>query len=67
MIKYYVEEYNGYYPSGGLDDIVGPFNTLEDAVVEYMKQYHHHDYTRIFRIVDSVIDHDWVWASDILP
>lgn len=67
MIKYYVEKYEKYYPSGGLDDVVGPFDTLEDAAAEYMKQYYHYDYIRIFRVVDSVIDRNWVWTSEILP
>lgn len=67
MIKYYVEQYEKYYPGGGLNDVVGPFDTLEAAIDEYVKRYYHHDYIRIFRIIDSVIDHEWVWVSQILP
>lgn len=67
MIKYYVEEYNEYYPGGGLNDIVGPFDTFQEALDEYIKEYYHHDYTNIIRIVDSVIDREWTWTPATLP
>lgn len=31
MPKYYLEQYDDYYPDGGLWDIKGPFDSIDEA------------------------------------
>lgn len=50
--KYYREEIRDYYPSGGLDDFCGPYNTIEEAQkVEYDVYWQ----VWITRVSDNVI------------
>jgi hypothetical protein len=55
--KYILFQYDQYYPSGGLGDIRGSFDTLEEAKEYAVK--HRHDY-------NDVVDRDtWeeVWSE----
>lgn len=36
-VKFYVEQYNTYYPQGGMDDMHGPFSSLDEAE-EYLNK-----------------------------
>lgn len=66
MIKYYVQAYDRYYPEGGIDDLVGPFDALDDALQHYNAVWKSYSFVWIIRIVDSVIDREWTYPSPLL-
>ena len=60
MKRYFAFYGDIYYPSGGMSDFVGDFDSLEEAV-EAIKTEHHN-----YRANDILGDFDWgeVWDSE---
>ena len=44
MKKYIVFQFDTYYPGGGLSDIKGSFDTLEEAITFIKKDYQDYSY-----------------------
>lgn len=52
--KYYLEQYNNYYPLGGREDFSQPFDTI-DEVKEYAKNFNF-QWQCILKVEDSILE-----------
>lgn len=71
MNKYYAEEYQTYYPLGGMDDMRGPFDTIDEAKASFDMHDPYKVVERrcILEVKDNVITpilvcgHDGLWEN----
>ena len=54
MKRYMVFQCNQYYPSGGLDDVTGDFDTVMEARNTLRKVDNYHDYSNIFDRIEGI-------------
>jgi hypothetical protein len=61
MKRYWLFQFDQYYPQGGMNDFVESFDSLEEALVHYKKLKNHFkgDYYHIFDSQNQTIISKW--------